>query len=133
MGERSRYYPQLEIPDRFTITTGGEEGLFIEQTKDKFFSDVLDVLGFDLEARRHFVEEEVYELAIPSPIDLEPRQLTDRRINILLVMRKMVATVVANRDDYNFWDVGFASYLNPELEAQIKDAYRKFVSVREER
>lgn len=127
MTEGDRYYPGLVIPDRFIITTGSDEERVISEEKDKFFSDILDVLGYEQHAKETLAEVEFYELAFPYQIGVDKTaiQVTDRRIEILFTRGQMIASVLSNRNQGNFWEVGFASYLNPPLVAMLKDEYQR--------
>ncbi len=105
-------------PEPFTVNTGDEE--IIEETKSKFFTEVIDFLGFtDPNARKAFVERD--SLILHHIYDkLEPVQPTDDRITFLKVRGSIVATVLETRNDFNYVRVLSSSYLTEEIARGIK-------------
>lgn len=107
-----------KIPKPFTVNTGEDE--YVEEARSKFFTDVIDFLGFtDPNVRKAFVERDSFILH-HSYDKLEPVQPTDDRITFLKVRGSVVASVIEARTDFNYVRVLFSSYITEETAKGLK-------------
>jgi hypothetical protein len=115
MSEKGQFYKPTEdeLPkprDKFVVNTGDTET--VEKEINRFFSTVLDTLGFDQKATEAFAERDSFTLhrtdseGNPYPID--------DRITLLIVRGRVVASILERRDDLNYVEVAGASYLTPD-------------------
>lgn len=95
-------------PEVYTINTGEE--VDIEERKDRFFDEVINFIGYDLRARRTFCEVQAKELGTSNEL-----------ANLLIVRDILVASVIARRDDLNFWQVASAHYLTEDIMTQLRE------------
>jgi hypothetical protein len=105
-----------EDPDILTVTTGGEEEVFILKQRDEFFSKILSRL--DIEPTNPFVKIKSNSLGFEDTGHFYP---TDDIIHLLEVVDEVVACVVDRRDDWNMHQVTFFNRIpSPRVQKVLK-------------
>ncbi len=85
-----------------------------------FFDRVLDHVGLNERARKAYTERKTYLMYWDRTEGGDPVEVDDRA-NVLVVREHAVASAIEWRDQGNFTRVLFASYLNEELVARLRD------------
>jgi hypothetical protein len=106
------------IPESFIITTGEDE--YINEKTNHFFESVLDVLSYNLAARKAFVEQRTQTLGIEEPNGFRP---SDNKITLLIARDLTIASVLERRDDLNYIEVSFAHYLNKHRVERLQQGF----------
>ncbi len=86
----------------------------------RFFDHVLDHVGLNDRARKAFTKRESYFMYRDRMEGDDPVEVDDRA-NVLVVREHAVASAIEWRDQSNLTRVLFASYLNEELLARLRD------------
>lgn len=101
-------FADLEIPEVFTVTTGGEEEQLIIEQRDAFFGRVIRQLGMRA-TNNPFIE--YHTRAISTRVDTyhedDAFRLSNDWLHELIVCDQALALVLDRRNDYNNHQVSF--------------------------
>lgn len=110
-------------PDQLIVTTG-DEGI-IQDTTEIFFQEILDYLGTVPRARIAWTEVERFSLARPYiPDTSNPAHIMpEYSLELLVVKDSAVASAISRRNDGNYVEGSWASFLNPDLINRIQRGF----------
>lgn len=112
-------FDNLEIPQSFRVTTGGEEEQRIIEARDAFFARILGAIGMSLS--NPFVEIQSRVLSLRTDSLGRTFHPSDDRLHELVVSDTALALVLDRRTDFNNHEISF--YLNhPGEEALVEIA-----------
>lgn len=101
-------FDNIEIPESFRVTTGGEEERQIIEARDEFFARVLGSIGIGL--TNPFAEVQSRVLSLRTHTFSQQFDPSDDWLHELLVHDVALAVVLDRRTDFNNHEVSF--YLN---------------------
>lgn len=107
-----------QVPEGIVTTTGEERPIF--EKWDVFFNEVMNYLGITKPARLAFVEIKNFAFRLS---DDREREVEDEAM-FLIVMDLPVASVTTIKNENNFVQGLFASYLTPEWEDKVRRRLR---------
>lgn len=114
------FLPAVPSPMR-AIT--GDQGK-IEEAGQRFFDGTLDYLGMTKRARQVFSQVSMRPLdkfdANTSSFHMEEARITEDALIYLIVRDLPIASLFIRRDDNNWIQGSFASYLDENLEAHVR-------------
>lgn len=125
----SGMFADLEIPEVFTVTTGGEEEQLIIERRDEFFERVVRKLGMTA-VNNPFVEcrTRAVSVQVEAFHEGDAIRLSNDWLHELIVCDRALALMLDRRNDYNNHEVSFfACEPTDELLGRmrhIKDALR---------
>ena len=133
--KREIYLPREclpQTPDPVTVTTGDQH--IIEQTRDKFFDEVLNYLGITERARQIFSERISHALSIENFEKItalfQGEEMSVRRgedyLCLLIVRELPVAGTVIRRDISNYIQGVFYHNLTPACETAVRGSLVPF-------
>ncbi len=103
-------------PERFHVTTGGEEIQIIFTRIGAYFDNVLSFIGYNEQAREVFTERKRLEL---KPQGLELGRETEFA-ELLFARDHMIATGIVTHDPFNYRQIACNHFLTPDLIKELQ-------------